>query len=351
MALVGNGVDLANGYKTSYEDFHSWLNSEKKTLELYNQIEERSKWMSVEEELGNISLSKDYTAEDLINDKEQLQDDLREYLKEINDEIPTLSDELRKQNVVRFINNMDSNLQDMDKDKFQNILNNHRFNSIDKDVTKIKLNFVTLNYTYLLERYLHFNINMINTEPIGYSTLMSGYEISGVSRVIHAHGDLNESFIFGLDNSSQINNKIDEMNGKYLIKEELNKMVRSSKSQEAIEAIVTEGDVLIISGASLGPTDNSWRKQIIATLAMNKKSVLIVNVYVNGEVPRHSPMKMSKIINDEKNKFNKCFVSSADLKEFVGKENITIEEIQNRILIALFSEEESNIGNLKFDTV
>lgn len=349
VALVGNGVDLANGYKTSYENFHSWLNSEKKNLELYKQIDERSKWMNVEEELGNISLSKDYTAEDLINDKEQLQDDLREYLKDINDEIRTLSDELRKQNVVSFINNIGNNLLGTDKVKFRKFLGEYSLNEGGKNKKRINLNFVTLNYTYLLERCLYLSVDKFNDKPIEYQFLMPNYEIIGVNQVIHAHGDLNDSLIFGLNDSDQISNSIDETNGKYLIKQELDKMAMTTNFQDAVKAMSDDVNILVVSGASLGSTDKYWREQLIATLFMNKQCVLIVNVFVEGGLPKHSPMKMSKIINDEKNKFNKCFASSVNLKKIGGEGDNIIEEIEDRILIAPFSNETSNIANLKFD--
>ena len=128
-------------------------------------------------------------------------------------------------------------------------------------------NFVTFNYTRVLDYIIENRNGYVNKMPI--------------EKPIHIHGILGEDIVVGVDNASQFQElhypttrKMKRAFIKPIYNEQFN-MERVEKAQEIIE----KSNIICIYGMSLGETDKTWIDAIARWLLADAKHHLIYFQY------------------------------------------------------------------------
>jgi hypothetical protein len=127
------------------------------------------------------------------------------------------------------------------------------------------INFVTYNYTLLIEKILGKGSNI----DIGLTRKQKRIRIADIK---HIHGYLNKIMIIGINDKTQIANEyIKEQNevtynlNMALIKSVNNKISKELVMEDCISKI-KEAQIMCIFGSSLGVTDVLWWELIIEKL-------------------------------------------------------------------------------------
>ena len=293
--ILGNGFDLAMGLKTSYPDFYKYL--EKLTgSELLEKMKDEIKadkknWSDMEEAFGKYTLNLKSQNElgDLYKDLTLcLQDYLMLEQKQFN---PTY--EQKKSFSNEFSSPVDSFIKGTDIQKFNSmILKNSDYH----------FNVVSFNYTDTLEKLLDYDEN-----KEWKATLRSGT----MGRIVHVHGVLGDSIIFGVDNTRQIANisfkrKRDATD--LLIKKNSIEVLKS-QDYEIFEKLITEANLIILYGVSLGLTDKSWWRKIKDELSNREDLRLVVHVF-----SPNSDHRTKQFAGHDERNFERLFVERSGLQ-------------------------------------
>ena len=258
--IFGNGFDKAQGMKTSYPEFYQYLMKKKGSIhleQLKKDINDNNElWSDMEEALGKFT-TQIFDASNFDDLYFELSDHLQNYLK--NEEDNYNPSDQQKSKFIQDIINPFSYIGETD-------LNNLNYlHSIEKNYMLDPLNnvynisFMTLNYTYTIEKLLPDDAVIENgNNPYDYNyNLEKNYYLR---QLIHVHGQLNDSIIIGVDNEDQIANEQFRQNADIidlLVKEQSNRVMGTTR-QELCERLIKSADVIILYGVSLGATDAHW---------------------------------------------------------------------------------------------
>lgn len=124
------------------------------------------------------------------------------------------------------------------------------------------VNFVTLNYTSLLDQMVRLRGKNAIASSESY---VEGYRIRDI---VHAHGDLRGNPICGVDQPSQIHSELisaDESAIETVVKSSTQQMLDSLDDAKARDLINSAG-VILVYGCSLGVTDARWWKAVVDRL-------------------------------------------------------------------------------------
>lgn len=260
--IIGNGFDKAMGMKTSYPEFYEYLKSlpekgssllelMKKDIGANNQY-----WSDMEEALGQFT-SKIESGQEFIEFYYELSDRLQEYLAQ---ELASFTrSEKLKGKIISDLLNLDRNLGDIDKTPFRNFAN-----TVSKPTTVYVMSF---NYTDTLEKILAYD----NKTAIGFGNNNT------LQPIVHVHGVLNDSIIIGVDNDMQIANKNFRDNDDVkdlLVKVQSNQVMKYNRHAEC-EKLISNADLIVLFGVSMGETDARWWK-LIGEQMMKKKTLRII---------------------------------------------------------------------------
>lgn len=260
--IIGNGFDKAMGMKTSYPEFYEYLKSlpekgssllelMKKDIGANNQY-----WSDMEEALGQFT-SKIESGQEFIEFYYELSDRLQEYLAQ---ELASFTrSEKLKGKIISDLLNLDRNLGDIDKTPFRNFAN-----TVSKPITVYVMSF---NYTDTLEKILAYD----NKTAIGFGNNNT------LQPIVHVHGVLNDSIIIGVDNDMQIANKNFRDNDDVkdlLVKVQSNQVMKYNRHAEC-EKLISNADLIVLFGVSMGETDARWWK-LIGEQMMKKKTLRII---------------------------------------------------------------------------
>ncbi len=154
---------------------------------------------------------------------------------------------------------------------------------------------MTLNYIHTLETVLNhygssklpFNLNLLR----GRSS-----PIIMLNDIIHVHGEVGDTVIIGVDDKNQIVNEKFRDNPEVndlLIKKE---SIRSMKSLaiDRCETLISEANMIILFGVSLGKTDNQWWK-LIGEEMKNREIIILQFLY--SPMIEGDPAKRRNLIN------------------------------------------------------
>lgn len=353
--LIGNGVDISNGLETSYKNFFdSKIKSNNKPNNLmydYFKKNDESHWSDMEKSIGDLSSCYKDEVSKFETDKEKLQNDLLEYLQCQHTQITENDIETKKRNLFFFINNLNGHITtNEDQQKFGSFVPRWEINDKKNagDWT-VQVNFITLNYTDLLEKKLYTqNDNSGGTFVEDTSHLFTRAKIMTPDTVLHPHGTIEKYMVFGLDNPSQLKNsnkKFAEysVKGKLISKSELNDY------EEASEDIAMSNLILVI-GASLGETDDHWIEEIIMQLINNPLSLVIIDSFNNDNSPKKSILQTGKYNATVKEPFKRYFnnANHQSIRDMVQELEGGFDGILERILVGNFTKETSSIVNLNF---
>jgi len=329
--MFGNGFDIAMGLKTSYRDFLMWYlsrkqdNSDIRVMRLKNAIQsdiaaDINSWADLEMKLGEYTATyNDDEVEDFVAAYRDIKEKLNDYIKLQEKKIDYdvngafVYDELQAF-VLHFYEYFPKNLKA--------ILSNH-INGVRDNVV---YNFVNFNYTGTLEKCLNVKDNKV----IGTRRPLNLTYTHSIGEVVHVHGEIDNSPLMGVDNSSQISNESfrDQNSIKWLmLKPHLNRELEHGVV-ENVTSLISNAYIICLFGLSLGNSDASWWRKIGAWLKANDGRKIIIFWYSHEKLsPVHAD---SKLIIEES--VRKRFAKQANLS------NEEYESIEQRIFVHVHNE-------------
>lgn len=204
--IVGNGLDLQYGLKTKYKDFYEYQNKiyiEKRENDNYSnfiyeslfddKVNNYENWSDFEFSIGKLTkenadiISNEESKEKFIDDFADITDDLRNYLKTIQEGFDCESEAIDFETTL---GNMVSDLPNVDQTKITKKFN--EFTYEDDNV-----NILSLNYTNILDKlYEKSNIKFYNR-----IRNRNNYEFY-ILNPIHTHGTLDACTILGVSDAT-----------------------------------------------------------------------------------------------------------------------------------------------------
>ena len=326
LVLVGNGFDISilkkykrkgklKGKTTSYYDFYDFITKRNLVDEdniLYKKMKEdkkngKEKWSDFENSLGELLYSDQKDIKELEGCIDKFQVLFTKYLNELVDSqtLVKVNDDISKNKLA--IQSFELFLHDLkDIDKFKSI---NKFEHFDL----FYFMFFNFNYTSLLDNYIFLDKNQFDPQRYKNSdrnykpkykttkyttdTFCSSYLVTDI---IHPHGvqDIPRSILFGID-LENYDKRISEEK----------RLVKSYWAQYDIKykSYLTEAELFIIYGMSLGKTDAWWMDSIYDEI-FDRDIELII--YKHGDEDKESVIKLFfdccvRHINDNEEKKNK----------------------------------------------
>lgn len=290
---MGNGFDLNLGLKTSYKDFLEQY-SKKSDFDsagikkFKDNIEKNiDTWANAELEFGVFT--------------ENFQKGKYEDFFECYDDFC--------QNLGKYLHNEEENLSDCECsqqagkvffDSLKNILVGlppkqvSDFEKVDfYDFDKcVNYDFVTFNYTLTLDFFRNG----------AYKFLKDKNSKHTLGEVIHIHGNVHSSMVFGVNDESQIKN-IDLFYGCHnedigtIIKEKAYELNQDFIEEKTLE-MLSKSDIIYVYGMSLGKTDAFWWKKIIQLMEEKRHIRLIIHSY--DTVEKSATLRLKRKYEREK---------------------------------------------------
>lgn len=315
--IIGNGFDKAMGMKTSYPEFYEYIKSlpEKGSplLELMKkEIGVNKKyWSDMEAALGKFT-SHTRNEQEFIDFYFELSDQLRNYLSsEISAYKP--SDSL-KNKIRNDLLSPNLYLGQTDKAPFAKFAD-----SISKTIT---VHVMSLNYTDTLERILAYK---------NVGALSLGNNNHTLQPIVHVHGILNDSIIIGVDNEAQIANDMFRGNEDVkdiLVKIQSNQAMKYNRHSDC-ERLITNADLIVLFGVSMGETDTRWWK-IIGEQMLKKKTLRLIQFLYSPNAISPTRRQLTGAVERRQR---------SDLKKKLNiSEKDWSEDLDNRIFISVNSQ-------------
>jgi len=326
--LIGNGFDLNLGLNTRYKDFT-------KVYKEYSQNDSRGitclkdhirndktsvLWSNAEIAFGKSTKQfreRGLNADDFCDSHDDFCNCLADYLSKEQKKIDFIK--LKPQIARGFttaIKNYTNGFREVEEQELTKTIN-----TFAKGFT---YNFINFNYTNTLNKCIEA---VRSVKDILGTRRVSNYDYTNsIGKVIHVHGTITRSMVFGVNDTTQIEdssifNGYGEEFINSIIKQKANEINRENIDQKAFE-ILTSSDIIYVYGMSIGITDKLWWERICQLMKEKNNLHLIIHVF-DAPKPR---LSMRPVITFEKQK-RKEFTSFVDLDE---KE---IENITKRIHI------------------
>lgn len=297
--ILGNGLDLQYGLKTKYIDFYNFQKPEyldKVNKGYHNFIydslfhDEKNNyenWADFEFAIGKLSIENtniENQRDKFLDDLSDVLDDLKLYLKNIQDSFEA------KDKAINFSKTISNLIHDVPKSKKAIIEKVYRSSGNNYDT----INLLSCNYTDILDE-LYFNST--NEFKSSFRNTNYGYSIKAP---IHLHGTLNFGMTLGLSDDSQIAKFFSEDEKRYLLKEKLLEEMRESLDIRNSQ-IISNSDIIIIYGMSLGDTDK-YLWNMIANQSIKYRVPVVVYHYITN-FDMSNPIKVQRFYNSLDNKF------------------------------------------------
>lgn len=272
--FIGNGFDLNNEMHTKFTDFYDHIKKtispeELKNNDIYSNIEkDKDNWSYFEYQLGKLTL--DYNQETkakLLDDIEEFRDDFIDYMVDQNQQF-SLDKNKAKEIFVNSLVKYPSQLSVTERTDLGSLYNSYPSNRI--------FNFINFNYTDTLEQVANlFEKNNLNVN----SLVKNNYLTNHIGKIIPIHKQLNNGMFLGVNDETQINSKIfNEIERNSLIKPFSNDGFRDNTNKE-VEDLITQSNIVIIYGMSLGETDKKWWEILSKWLEKNPNNRMIFYVH------------------------------------------------------------------------
>ena len=274
--LIGNGFDLAQGFKTRYTDFYPFYVERVILNPAINKIcaeigRDYYTWADLEYRLGQYSVKIDKNDfDDIYYD---LSDKLREYLKKETRGAVFTENDLNKIK-ADFIQPYEY-LSGIEKESLR-----HMYASSNSH----NINVISFNYTDVLDKAL---------PKQGLIGATMGVNVS-YRNLYHIHGVLDQTIILGVNDKSQIANEVfaeDDDIKDLLVKPQSNDAIRSLEAVYC-QQLISRADVIILYGLSIGETDKLWWNLIGEKLKINKDTKVVIFKYEENPI---DPTKTQKL--------------------------------------------------------
>ena len=180
------------------------------------------------------------------------------------------------------------------------------------------LQFISFNYTDILDRCVK---ELSKERIIAYSDKGHVFQYTVLSSVIHVHGTLQRFPIFGVNDKSQLCEKLLFVRyfAERMLKPRAAEVTDEEWHSEAMNAI-DMSTIICIYGMSLGETDAQWFRKILRWLEKDENRHVIIYWYSNDPGDGKDPARY------------KCSKDTAQegLLKF-AKEGMNIEALRERI--------------------
>lgn len=306
--MIGNGLDISVGLKTSYRDFYEYIKNnlsydEKNRNDILVNIDENIElWSDLELGLGDYTHNigdDESKLEKFYKDKFEIDLKLREYLRREQDKINWHDEGNGPQFKTKFVNHIVgfyNFLKPSDKDEILKLI----------DGNSLKYNLISFNYTEVIKDGI--NINR-----------------SSVIEALYLHGTLAENnSILGVNDFEQIKNKNFNKRDEMLLsmcKLEINKFIGEYRATKA-EGILNFSDIVCIFGMSIGKTDKFWWEKLMGKFSVGVIRSIIVFHYVpnldirnNVELWREQERVKQNLLNYLLIDINKDMNDMKDMKD------------------------------------
>lgn len=322
--LLGNGLDLNCGCKSSYRDIYEyyltqpspneWVkrlkNTISKNIETWGDFE-----MAMAQYVASCKSSEEAIA--CIRDFKKQMD---KYLVEEDERIGRIVFESHvclqeiEKSLKRFFWNNFPN----EKRKVENLFQG----------SPLLYHFVSFNYTSFLDSLI---IRAAKDIAEKSNKVRFNIPLSATISVNHIHGTLRGNELLGVDNIEQIGSLAYDSKSleRVFVKPTLNSYIDPDRVEDAMKAI-DNADIICVFGMSLGDSDYSWRKRLIEWLEADSNHHLFLYVYSRSCAK--TELNDEKLENEEEAK-----------EEFIGKAGINNPEIKRQIHIPIGS----SIFNIK----
>lgn len=281
--LIGNGFDLAQDLKTSYQDFYRSYKMSMPVNEVERKIissitDDIATWSNLEKRLG--LFTKELEGVDGFAEAyESLYLKLKKYLK-------VEEDRYVAENVERYRKELANPFIDL---SYREQIGYRGFTSSFLGASSI-INVVTFNYTEVFERAIGYQYQPIQ--------LKSDFFPSGVqlNNVYKAHGSLQGTFLMGVNDPSQIANPSFAANQDicdFLIKPQANQNMGLYFDQFSLD-VIGSANLIVVYGMSIGETDRLWWKKVAGALR-SPNVRMIIHHHMREPIPEDLKWKEPKI--------------------------------------------------------
>lgn len=289
--VFGNGFDIQVGLCSRYDqflktyiNFHETDSEDSENIKIFKNYLKDSKnqelWSDAEKAMGvHLEQFSDDTLSDYTERIFDFESHMIEYLEEEQKRCSfTRSGEI-KAVFLDFIRN-----------SFEDILTKRR-NDFSKDCfdkCNITYNFITFNYTNLLEKILECCDRVLRSRKVDNINFTEQ-----IGEICHIHGSLDTQVIMGVNDESQL-----KVNREIAISEQLKgqtiKPVMNLECEHLgdvhAQRIIDESNVILIYGVSFGDTDKIWWDRICEWLRDDTNHRLVVfikdtGVNLNKKIP------------------------------------------------------------------
>lgn len=279
--IIGNGLDLSLGFKTTYKDFFRYV--EKNNLHPKNKIYKDIKndsdtWSDFERKLGvytkyieSFPTEKEIRKESIAfhDDLADVTDDLAEFLatqeKLIDDNPPNVSFGKRD-----FLEGLTVGQKDILAAYLDGLT---------------RFNFITLNYTKTLERILPRLRVLITPQNII------------IDDVHHIHGDLIENMTLGVSDETQLSSAMKGSEKDDLIKPRSIASTNDGRIQ-VMKRIIDNSGLVVLFGTSIGETDKYIWEYLVRWLEGHSQRYIVIHKHDTSylDTTRRNPRR-TRIFN------------------------------------------------------
>jgi len=255
--LIGNGFDLGLPLKTTYADFYQVYNklNHDDLISVALRKQSYDYWSDLEVGLGKIT-SEIKTDKDLnayLDSKNIIETELAKYLQDTESHFRIVNNQDFSKEFQGKIQALPSELDATNR----LFLRDEVF---AQSSSSIVYQFITFNYTNCLDAMLDCLTHDTSERRVHHRFRGSEVLDSFSSTPFHIHGTIDSDFLMGVGDVSQIDNETYRKNpslNRYLIKKNINEEMGNRRIADA-KNIITDSQVVVLYGLSLGITDIYW---------------------------------------------------------------------------------------------
>ncbi len=317
--IIGNGLDLSLGLKTSYKDFYEYAQAQQwhPQNRIYTQIKENPEtWSDFELALGTYTHyiqklpEKDQAKEanDLHEELEEIRQDLAAYLRLQEGSVENLPD---KFSFSLAGDGFFDELRVGQRERIQSLLS----------ARPVHIDFITLNYTKTLEKIISDRTLTNNSWGFRFRA------------PLHIHGNLSQDLTLGLSEESQLFSGMSTQEKDDLIKPTLIASMYDGRLA-VLQQAINRSSLLVFFGTSIGETDKYLWTYAIDWLLGHPARHIIIHKYDRNytESTELSSRKQKQFRNKVQNKLLDHVQLDESLKESL-KERILVIHNTKRLFV------------------
>ncbi|MEN2370598.1 AbiH family protein [Leuconostoc lactis] len=367
--LIGNGFDIHLGLESKYQQFYGWLlkeldkedNSEDKLFNVDNNelVQEfllhKDPW-HIKNQNSNITINwkdddwADFEAS-LLNNIRMLskQDNANEKVKKqirnLQQVNKLLAYYLKQQteiieskinfdicNIELSLSQQFSKLPSEDFELIKNLLT-QQFKKLPQKKQSGNISFINFNYTFLLRQFINSR-KIIAIDGLHSILNFSNFNLN--SKIYYPNGNFLDTPELGIGTKEEIPESLEltENEINYLAKESFARIKRDGRVNK-ISSLISEADITLIYGLSLGESDDFYISKIMENLLKNENHVTIITYYNE----RYSTSELDIDLMDQVSNIKKRIVNSylhiCQLKNISVPDDkrSLLNSVSNRILV------------------